>query len=997
MRKLGYVVVLLVGFSLMGACSDDDSGSCELSFSFIDDQPAGQVNQLRASDDRSNLPGFQVDIVVSADDASDGDVVVLSGGVSDATAVVANGQASFPAYTIDTDRLVELQVSADGCRSDTHTLRVVTATHHCQFQGLRDNQSLSCSTPGDDVSTDPGLQTNVTVACSDVDDGTEVVLLRDGQEAARGNLAGGSVQFDSVFLVGGGEDCRKTVVLDAVVAGDHFTVTLDAECCSAVGCAIFGYSPSDPSEDFLNPHTFNMSMDADSFTPGFQTQVGIQTDSSQVWKVGVRVTNLTTQEVTEYSVENISSDQVYVGIDPITLPEGQVRIEPLCYLNNSQDPFTYADQAQDVYVDSVPPECPVDLTCTIADPRVANVECQWTTPDDPGADHDGSGWDVRMSTSIENEDSCTATELASTWDNLQTVPGSESIPPSEYGHGNVAQFNPLQPGLSYCFGMRVVDAAGNESQCTTATWIGAIDLRQAWFSPCTEADAPCAFGRSVTSADLNCDGMRDIVVAAPDRHLGSVGHADGVVYVFFGKQSGFSGSDSPDLVFRGVPDSWAIFGAWVAGVGNFTDHNGADANCEDVLIGAPNDDYLPTGGAQNSGSAFLFRGRPTWSATSLSMLDADARFGYDVSGKRGWETFGARVASAGDVNGDGLPDVAISAPYTLSGSVFVFYGRSIPYASGSPTEFVFPADANVTITGRGDNPADWSAFCPDLMGVSGLAPAGDLDGDGHADVVVGAPGSNYYHDYYGATVWGPCATNPSASRAYIVYGSDSESEVLDVMTPGDRIATIQADSGGNIGKTRGLGGAVSGLGDINGDGHLDIAVSDPLQGDDSTSATDDYYGAVFVFFGNSAGFRGPDSILEVDDADLWLRSNGDMRDHFGIAISDGINPDGTVGGDFDGDGYSDMVVGTERFGTYDGSIWFLYGSSNLASVHGWVNWDTASFFVPPPAPCGRWGFVISYLGDTNGDQFMDLAVGDDQFPRVCDQTQQSRGRLAVFY
>ena len=152
----------------------------------------------------------------------------------------------------------------------------------------------------------------------------------------------------------------------------------------------------------LFPNTFNISTDSDTFTAGMQTQVGIQTDSSRVWRVGVRITDLETSETNEYYIDNITADQTLVGSSPIDLPEGQVMVEPLCVLNNQSTPFGYPDQREIVYVDTISPECPTNLSCTHGNPRVAEIMCTWTTSDDPGVDPDIEEWDVRYSDQLQS-------------------------------------------------------------------------------------------------------------------------------------------------------------------------------------------------------------------------------------------------------------------------------------------------------------------------------------------------------------------------------------------------------------------------------------------------------------------------------------------------------------------------------------------------------------------------------------------------------------------
>ena len=981
---LAVTALLFVG--AMG-CSDDDSGSrCELGFTTINGTAADEVSELTSADDQDLAQeGFQIDVVVSAGGVGDGKELTLSGGGEEMVATVTGEEATFTGYTIPVDLLVDLQITGpDNCTPVTKSLLVRTSSVACTFVGRENGEMVSCSSPGDDSSTEPGLQMDFTFSCTDVEDGNNVTLLRDGDEVDSQTLAMGSVTFEDVFLVGGGSECQRTVQLQAIVeTGDGTELVplgLDAECCDSPSCEIIGYLPEEPVQGLPLGLTFNRSTDADTFTQGMQTQVGVHTDSSRVWKVGVRVTSLLTYESEEYFVEGISADEVYVGANPIDLPEGNVMIEPLCVIDNETEPFTYPDSRKMVYVDTVPPECPVDLTCEIGNPRVAELNCEWTTPDDPGVDQDVWEWDFRYSDGFNEAGECTASALEGQWQGLDTLPGSGQITSSNYGALNNNTFQPLDPGLKYCVGTRVVDFGGNVSDCVSAHWTGEIEVRRSWLSPCAAGEY-CSFGYSVTSADLNCDGYKDVIIGSPQKRQDpGADLADGQVYVYFGSNSGISTNASPDLILK--PEKLdGSFGLSVEGIGNFTGHTGPDADCEDLAISAGYYDYQDLG--LSSGAVFIYRGRPQWTTLEMTEGDADLAIFYDKDSRPGFELFGSRVSNIGDFNGDGRSDIAVSAPLeVVKGAVFIYHGQDVPYANGNQVQFSATADADAVILGAS---VLTGYEYLDGFGES-LSAAGDLDSDGYYDFLIGASG------WYSSD-----GTHDLSGNAYVAFGGDTnDGTVLDVSTPGDRIARIEKDSSGGIINTNSLGLRVSGLGDINGDGYLDITVADPDYGGDVQDATEEY-GAVYVFFGNSSGFRGMNSVIEIDEADIWIRSQSGGEDRFGIGLGASVEVPGRQLGDFNSDGIADLFVGAAAYAGFDGSVFFLYGDNSLVSSQSWIDWNAASFWLNPPAPCGKWGEAIGWVGDINGDGYNDVAVGDYVYPQICDENSEKRGRAAILY
>jgi hypothetical protein len=243
-------------------------------------------------------------------------------------------------------------------------------------------------------------------------------------------------------------------------------------------------------------------------------------------------------------------------------------------------------------------------------------------------------------------------------------------------------------------------------------------------------------GRSVSGAgDVNGDGYADVIVGAPLYSAGEL--YEGAAFLFLGSASGIGGGDptAADAQLEG-DQSQAYFGWSVSDAGDVD----ADAYA-DVIVGAPQYPGVSFG----EGAAFLFHGsaigigdgNPTTAAAQLDSQDP-------------YSSWGTSVAGAGDVNGDGYADVIVGAPtYGSGGSAFVFQGSAAGIQGSTPST----AAAQLQTSQAN---ASWG------FSVSG---AGDVNGDGFADVIVGSESySNGEHwegaafVYYGNTDGRPVAT-----------------------------------------------------------------------------------------------------------------------------------------------------------------------------------------------------------------------------------------------
>ncbi|MDW8438348.1 MAG: integrin alpha, partial [Chloroherpetonaceae bacterium] len=405
-----------------------------------------------------------------------------------------------------------------------------------------------------------------------------------------------------------------------------------------------------------------------------------------------------------------------------------------------------------------------------------------------------------------------------------------------------------------------------------------------WTAESNQTDAQ--FGASVASAgDVNGDGFSDVIVGA---RLFDNGETDeGMAFVYHGSASGLSAT--PNWTAESN-QAFARFGISVASAG---DVNGDGFS--DVIVGA----YFFDNGQGDEGRAFVYHG-------SASGLSATANWTAE-SNQTGAE-FGYSVASAGDVNGDGFSDVIVGTPYydnsqTDEGMAFVYHGS----ASG------LSATANWTAASNQANT---------YFGFS-VASAGDVNGDGFSDVIVGALSFDN-----GETDEG---------RAFVYHGSASGLST----TPNWTAESNQAHAG--------FGWSVASAGDVNGDGFSDVIVGAWLFDNGETNE-----GRAFVYHGSASGLSATAN---------WTAESNQANTYFGDAVASA--------GDVNGDGYGDVIVGAPYYDNFhidEGAAFVYHGSASGLSAT--PNWMAES------NDAGAWfGASVASAGDVNGDGFSDVIVG----------------------
>ncbi len=365
-------------------------------------------------------------------------------------------------------------------------------------------------------------------------------------------------------------------------------------------------------------------------------------------------------------------------------------------------------------------------------------------------------------------------------------------------------------------------------------------------------------GTGISFGNLDDDAELDWVVSAPE---GLYPDGGATVFVLHGPASGtiaLTGGSGVTAIFTGT--GWSV-------------DSGRDVQ------GSESEDLLVT----NGGAAVLLLG----AFDEGEFMTSDIYYGALTTVERADD--GQRAIIAGDITGDGQDDVIIGAPADSSGvdldSVRVDAGNAYLIDDMGDFRDGDGEDPGASLYARVRIIGEWSGS---RLGAS-LSPAGDIDQDGYADVLVGAPD------------WQPSSSTASRGAAYLLSGADlSELDDREVLFAEDGEAQFYGEE-----DDQQLGYGLAGGADLDGDGTPDIVVGVPGYDGDQ--------GLTLVWFGPVRGEQ------DMDEADLTLTGDA-TGDRFGQAVD--------AGGDFNGLGWDDLVVGAPGAGGGDGAV-FVFALDRL--------------------------------------------------------------------
>lgn len=454
----------------------------------------------------------------------------------------------------------------------------------------------------------------------------------------------------------------------------------------------------------------------------------------------------------------------------------------------------------------------------------------------------------------------------------------------------------FRPGEDLSCALRGSDAGGN------LTPLGSnVTVSIAFSTHAIDGAGTTGLGDEIAAVgDVNGDMIDDVLTGGEGR----------TAYLWYGSSGGLS--SAPDVVFT---SSATGFGNEVVGLGDFN----ADGR-NDFAIAAPN-------AVSNQGQVFVFFGRsaasplPAACNVDLATCRPDLTFGRPA----GLAVLGSAMSSS-DFDGDGVNDLVVAAPalsaftgevYVVRGGAHLASGSTFELAAGSamaPLGFVISPPAGVSAFGNT---------------VAGLGAS--VVGDARHDLVIAAPGSS---------------AMPMANIVLVEGRAHSGSGLAAV--PASALTVFDTDIQGRF-------SIVAPVGDVNGDGSIDVAAYSPVGG----SA-----GRVDVYLGGMGGFSATRLFAVNNDV-----GTGRDNDTFGLSLGAGRHPFLGNLGDLDRDMIGDLLLGSSQNGTTaHGSACVFYGLAPAVER----NRTEATPELQGSNGIRRVGFI----GDVDGDGFNDFGIGE---------------------
>ena len=418
-------------------------------------------------------------------------------------------------------------------------------------------------------------------------------------------------------------------------------------------------------------------------------------------------------------------------------------------------------------------------------------------------------------------------------------------------------------------------------------------------------------GTSVSSAgDVNGDGIDDVIIGADYADPNGTSNA-GESYVVFGSDDGFA--KSIDLAALDGTNGFVLKGIDEGDRSGYAVNSAGDVNndgIDDLIIGAF--EAAPDGN-NYAGESYVVFGSNDGFAASFDLAALDGTNGFVLRGINEGDYSGFSVNSAGDVNGDGIDDLIIGGygadpnGNNYAGESYVVFGSE----SGFDESIDLAAlDGTNGFVIKGINEDDYSGFS--------VSSAGDVNGDGIDDVIIGAPLANPND-------------NNRAGESYIVFGSErgfDESIDLAVLDGTNGFVIKGIDEGDFSGVS------VNSAGDVNGDGIDDLIIG--AYGADTNGDNDNRVGESYVVFGSESGFDESIDLATLDGTNGFVLKGINEGDRSGFSVSGA--------GDVNGDGIDDVIIGAftaSPNGNYSaGESYVVFGVAEPLNLKGTNQKDT---------------------------------------------------------
>ncbi|MBD2302787.1 S-layer family protein [Nostoc sp. FACHB-190] len=397
-------------------------------------------------------------------------------------------------------------------------------------------------------------------------------------------------------------------------------------------------------------------------------------------------------------------------------------------------------------------------------------------------------------------------------------------------------------------------------------------------------------GRSVSNAgDINGDGIDDLIIGAT---------SGGRSYVVFGSRSGFGASlnlsslNGSNGFIINSPNTSAFSGGTVSNAG---DINGD--GIDDLIIGTT-----------SGGRSYVVFGSRSGFGANLDLSSLNGSNGFVINNFNVYAFSDGTVSGAGDINGDGIDDLIISAR-----GGYGFYDQSSAGESyvvfGSRSDF--GASLNLSSL-NGSNGFVINGIDANVNSSISVSNAGDINGDGIDDLIIGATA-------------GSPNDQSSAGESYVVFGSSSG------FGASLNLSSLNGSNGfviNGIDEFDNSGISVSSAGDINGDGIDDLIIGA------SSADPNGLYGAgeSYVVFGSRNNFGASFNLSSLDGNNGFVINGINSNDYSGNSVSGA--------GDINGDGIDDLIIGASRAtanGRYSGQSYVVFGFASSATT----NEDTA--------------------------------------------------------